>query len=135
MNTESSSHPFYAEGDSSRKDVIRWWEARRLRYNTYVAFVGLISWVLVLVVGGAAVKSGEDFEEPIMMIVGPAIYLIGANLCYTFGWIVDVAAHRGRPRESLFKAGLGFSLVLTALPGIWAVVAFLITVVTGRKLE
>jgi len=97
--------------------------------------VGFVTWWLVLIAGSAAVKPGEDFEEPIMMLIGPVFYGIMANVCYTFGWIIDVAVYRGSPRKGLFKAGFIFSLVLTALPGIWAVVAWLITVYTGRKLD
>jgi hypothetical protein len=70
-----------------------------------------------------------------MMIVGPAIYAICANLCFTLGWVADTALDRGRPRNRLWKAGLIFSLVLTALPGIWAVIAWCITLYTGQKLD
>ena len=80
-------------------------------------------------------KPGVDFEEPIFMIVGPVFYAIMANVCYTFGWIVDLAAFRGGPRRGLFRAGFIFSLSVTALPGVWAVIAFLITLYTGRKLD
>jgi hypothetical protein len=100
-----------------------------------VGLVGIVTWLLVLCVGSLAVKPGVDFEEPIMMIVGPPIYAILANLCFTLGWIVDTCLYRGRPRERLWKAGLAFSLVLTALPGIWAVEAWCITVYTGKKLD
>lgn len=90
--------------------------------------------LLMLVAGSTAVKTGEDFEEPIMFIIGPVIYVTLANFFYTLGWVVDVAAYRGKPREGLFKVGFTFSLVLTALPGIWAVVALIITIYTGHKL-
>jgi len=120
---------------STRKDIIRWWEARRLRFNVIVGAVGVATWILVLVAGSAAVKSGEDFEEPLMMIIGPFIYGFLANICYTFGWIVDTVFYSGTPRARLYRSGLIFSVVLTALPGVWAVVAWLITVHTGRKLD
>jgi len=55
---------------STRKDIIRWWEARRLGFNAIIGAVGVASWILVLVAGSAAVKPGEDFEEPLMMIAG-----------------------------------------------------------------
>jgi hypothetical protein len=119
----------------SRREIIAWWETRRLRYNVLVGLVGIVTWLLVLCVGSLAVKPGVDFEEPIMMIVGPAIYAALANLCFTLGWIVDTSLYKGRPRERLWKAGLVFSLVLTALPGIWAVVAWCITLYTGKKLD
>jgi hypothetical protein len=96
--------------------------------------VGIVSWVLVLVAGSAAVKPGEDFVEPVMMFFGPLLYTCFANLAYTAGPMFDTALFRGSPRRTLFKAGYIFSLVLTALPGVWAVIAWLITVVTGQKL-
>jgi hypothetical protein len=48
---------------------------------------------------------------------------------------VDTAAYCGRPRGALYKAGLIFSVILTALPGIWAIVAWCITLYTGKKLD
>jgi hypothetical protein len=119
----------------SRSDLIRWWEARRLRYNLVVGAVGIVTWLLVLCVGSLAVKPGEDFEEPFMMIIGPIIYGILANICFSLGWIADTTFYRGRPRTFLYRTGLIFSMILTALPGMWAVIAWLITLYTGRKLD
>jgi hypothetical protein len=120
---------------SSRIEIIKWWESRRLTYNMWVGVVGVISCLLVLVAGSAAVKEGEDFVEPLALIAGPVFYGIMANICYTFGWISDLASRRSMPSRDTFRAGLIFSLVLTALPGLWAVVAWLITIITGHKLD
>jgi hypothetical protein len=125
----------FSESSFSRKEVIAWWEQRRLSYNSYVLLVGVASWLLVLVAGDAAVKPGVDFEEPLAMVFGPGVYLAIANLCYTLGWVVDITFYRGSPREKLFRTGLVFSIVLTALPGTWAVLAWLITLHTGQKLD
>jgi len=119
----------------SRTDIVRWWEARRLHFNVYVGVVGIVAWFLVLIAGSAAVKPGEDFEEPLAMIFGPVIYAMIANACYTLGWIADVLSSQSRPRVGLYKAGVVFSVVLTALPGVWAVVAWLMTLITGHKLD
>jgi hypothetical protein len=119
----------------SRRDSIAWWEARRFRFNLYVGVIGVVTWFLVLIAGSAAVKPGVDFEEPVAMLIGPFIYGFLANVCYTFGWVVDTASYHGTPRTRLYKAGIIFSIVLTALPGVWAVVAWLMTVITGRKLD
>jgi hypothetical protein len=97
--------------------------------------VGLGTWLLVLFAGSAAVKPGVDFEEPIMMIAGPVLYGILANLAYTAGPILDTMAFRGAPRKHLLRIGYTFSIVLTALPGAWALAAWLWTVATGRKLD
>ena len=122
------------ESWATRRDIIRWWEARRLRYNLSVGAVGLVTWLAVGIAGSAAVQPGVDFEEPIGMVFGPLLYGIAANVCYTFGWMVDVTAYRGSPRLWLYKLGLIFSLALTALPGAWAVLVWLFTIYTGRKL-
>ena len=119
----------------TRAGVLCWWESRRLRFNLYVGAVGLVTWLLVMIAGSAAVKPGVDFEEPIAMIFGPFVYAFMANLCYTLGWVVDTVQFRGSPRTKLYKAGVIFSVVLTSLPGIWAVVAWLMTVITGHKLD
>ena len=120
---------------TTRKDIWRWWEQRRFRYNRDLLLVGMASWILVLVAGSAAVEPGVDFEEPLVMIYGPVFYLIFANVAFTAGPIFDTALYRGGPRKKLFKAGHLVSLVLTALPGAWAALAWLETVVTGHKLS
>jgi hypothetical protein len=119
---------------TSRKDIWRWWEQRRFRYNRNLLLIGMATWILVLVAGSAALKPGEDFEEPVMMIFGPVLYAIFANIAYTAGPIFDVAFYSGGPRKELFKVGYLCSLVLTGLPGAWAVAAWLGTVITGHKL-
>jgi hypothetical protein len=119
----------------TRVGIVRWWEARRWRFNLCVGVVGVASWLLVMIAGSAAVEPGVDFEEPLVMITGPFVFALMANVCYTLGWLVDTVAFRGAPRTRLYKAGMAFSVVITALPGIWAVVAWLITVITGQKLK
>ena len=119
----------------TRKEIIVWWEARRLRFNLYVGAVGIVSWFLVLIAGSAAVKPGVDFEEPVVMLIGPFIFGLLANICYTLGWVVDTVSYDGTPRTRLYKAGVIFSVVLTSLPGIWATVAWLITFISGHKLD
>jgi hypothetical protein len=120
---------------ASRMTILRWWESRRLRFNLFVGIVGIVTWFLVLIAGSAAVKPGVDFEEPLAMIFGPFLYGIMANLCFSLGPAFDMIFYRGRPRVRLFKSGLIFSLVLTSLPGLWAVIAWLMTVATGKKLD
>jgi hypothetical protein len=120
---------------STRGDIIRWWEARRYTFNAFLLAVGFASWLLVMTAGSAAVKPGEDFEEPLAMLSGTVIYVAMANVCYTLGWVVDTVLYTGRPRRRVYKSGMILAVVLTALPGVWAVIAWLITVYTGRKLD
>jgi hypothetical protein len=119
----------------TRAEVVSWWEAHRLRFNLYVGAVGVLTWLLVLIAGSAAVKPGVDFEEPLAMIFGPFVYAFMANVCYTLGWVVDTFAFRRAPRTRLYRAVVLFSLVITALPGVFAVVAWLMTLTTGQKLD
>jgi hypothetical protein len=126
---------FHGSAGSSKGDIWQWWRERRFRYNRDLFFVGVGTWLFVLCAGSAAVKPGVDFEEPIMMVVGPLFYAIFANLAYTGGPILDTIAYRGAPRKRLLKAGYIFSVVLTALPGVWALAAWLWTVASGTKLD
>ena len=88
-----------------------------------------------MIAGSAAVKPGVDFEEPIAMITGPFLYAIAANVCYTLGSLVDFIRNAGVPSKLLFKTGLILSLVITSLPGLWALIAWIGTLVTGHKLD
>ena len=62
------SWPTKDAAEYKRTDIVRWWEARRLRFNFYVGAVGVVTWLLVMIAGSAAVKPGEDFEEPLVMM-------------------------------------------------------------------
>ena len=78
---------------------------------------------------------GVDFVEPLVILPGTALYIAMANICYTLGWVVDTTLYDGRPRTRLYKSGLVFAAILTALPGVWAVIAWVITIHTGQKLD
>jgi len=65
----------------------------------------------------------------------PIICGVMANLCFSLGWVVGTIRYRGRPRAALYKTGLIFFVILTALPGIWAVVGWCITLYTGKRLD
>jgi hypothetical protein len=125
---------FDGPSGQDRQGVRQWWQQRRLRYNRDLLLVGIMSWVLVLVVGSATVRPGEDFEEPLLMIFGPLLYAGFANAAYTAGPVFDMVLFRGSPRRTLFKAGYIFSLMVTAIPGVWVTTAWLTTLVTGQKL-
>ena len=107
---------------TTRGDIIRWWEARRYTFNAFLLAVGFVSWLLVMTAGSAAVKPGEDFEEPMVMFSGTVIFVVMANIFYTLGWVVDTIFYSGRPRNRVYKSGLIFTVVLTALPefGLWS---------------
>ncbi len=126
---------FRGAAGSSKRDIWEWWQQRRARYNEDLLIVGFVSGLLVLIVGSGAVEPGVDFVEPFAMIIGSLVYVILANVAYTAGPVLDMIAYQGAPRRHLLKAGYLFTLVVTALPGVWAVVAWLLTVVSGAKLK
>jgi hypothetical protein len=110
-------------------DVIGWWEARRIPFNLIVGVVGLLSCMAfgVVVLGAYLLFDIDWFPEPFSIFAVP-LYGFLANICYTGGWMAEVAIRRIWPREAerfalaSFRLGLQFSLVLTATPGVLAVV-------------
>jgi hypothetical protein len=119
MSTKSDWY-FHGAAGSSKRDIWKWWQERRFRYNRDLFFVGAGTWLLALLAGSAAVKPGVDFVEPIILVIVPPLYAIFANLAYTAGPILDVSIYRGTPRKQMLKVGYILSIVLTALPGVWA---------------
>src|SRR5256712_10971529 len=94
----------------SEREIIRWWEARRFRFNLYVGIIGVATWFLVLIAGSAAGKPRVDFEEPIMMLICPFIYGIPGQICYTVGEFVDTGFYLGIPPTRPYKARKIFSV-------------------------
>jgi len=127
---------FYGDAvGTSSWDLVRWWEARRIRYNLILFSIGIMSIFLVVVAGGYAVKPGVDFEEPLGLILIPPIYIVLANFCYSLGPLVDWIRNNGQPSRRLFQAGLYFSMLLTASPGLWALFCAVRAFITGQKLD
>lgn len=115
------------EGPRSALAVVLWWEKRRPAYNLVLALAGVPSLLLfyLFVELSGAVPAGEDAVEPLVLFVAPLL----ANVLYTAGWLVEVPVRVLLPGESrrlgprLLKLGIGFSLVVIALPPVlWAVV-------------
>jgi len=105
-----------------KSDAIRWWEVRRVPYNLIVGFVGLASIVVMEIVGEMIVHAGEDFEEPLGLLLGVFMMIVIANVAYTFGWILEVsvsgvdAGRRHQSRVRRFKKILGWSCLCASLP-------------------
>jgi hypothetical protein len=123
---------FNPAGAESRKEIVQWWESRRLAFNLWVGLVGILTWFTVWIAGSAAVKPGVDFEEPLAMFLGPPVYAIMANICYTGGSIIDRVFYKKTPRPRLLQFGFWFSIFLTALPGLWALYCWIEAVRTGK---
>ena len=113
-------------GDRPLRDIILWWEARRIPYNLIVGGVGLCSLLLFFVFIGASGKlgPGEDAVEPFALLVAPFLL----NICYTAGWIAEslfgrvLSPHGEAAAPRMLKFGLGLSVAAVLPPSVsWGV--------------
>jgi len=111
---------------TSAREVIGWWEVRRVPYNLMVGSAGILSGIVIGVVAmGAYFLFGADdsFPDTFSLFLIP-IYAVVANICYTGGWVVELLIRTVWKRESdrfaiaSFSTGVVFSVLLTLLPGI-----------------
>lgn len=102
-------------------DAIVWWEIRRIPFNLLVLAVGLVTYLIVAFAGSRMLGPDADFGNPFLGVI---FYAIGANLCYTLGWITELlwawgnTAQTETIRPKVFRAALIFSAILTLLPAI-----------------
>lgn len=111
--------------------VVRWWELRRIPFNLMVGAVGVLT---LGVVSWARIQSQVDgtnvllLPETPYLIAAILVYGVMANLCYTVGWLAELALARlirGSTAEfaSITCAlGFGFSILLTGCPGLLGLV-------------
>lgn len=115
--------------------TVRWWESRRMVFNKAVGAAGLVtlagaSLFLSLPPHGSVIPSE-------VMVMSAVVYGVLANGCYTLGWIAELIARRAWGRSSpdlgplLFRQGLIFSVGLTLLPILLAVMGWVARIVVG----
>ncbi|HVN93338.1 MAG TPA: hypothetical protein VMT38_06570 [Terracidiphilus sp.] len=115
----------------SSLQIVCWWEWRRLLYNFLLLVIGIASMIGFEFLMGNVIPPGEDAEEPINLFLGVTAYGIMANVCYTMGWIVELATRNASPTlarkrgEKMFRAGLIFSCILTTAPFWYACIFYL----------
>jgi len=69
-------------------------------------------------------KTGDEFLNPASVLIGVPLAVIVANVCYTMGWIVEMAwrdvtvNENRRFRIITFYSGLAFSALLMSFP-VW----------------
>jgi hypothetical protein len=103
--------------------IVGWWEVRRIPYNVFIGVVGYMSFVIASISAYSTGLLGpmDEMFHPFVLLMVP----IAGNLCYTGGWVVEVALRRLRPSltrrfgPELLKAGLWISLFVLALPVIY----------------
>ncbi len=109
----------------SSKQIIIWWEVRRLPFNLFVGIAGILTCLLVL---GIVLFSDSIIEEPngggspFLAVIAIFLYGIAANICYMGGWLAELfakAVWEERAKhfaEIAFPLGLLFSILLTFVP-------------------
>src|SRR5579864_5800344 len=99
---------------NSSREVIGWWEARRIPFNLIVGSVGILTCIVVGVVGlGSELLFNSEFgvpNPPLFALIGIILYGIFANVCFTGGWVTELIVRRLWPREADRFATLSFSL-------------------------
>jgi hypothetical protein len=116
--TAISEFLFPAPARRTTGAIMRWWEARRLRYNLVVGAAGFTSIGFVNLIA-ALPPDGHTLGVPWggVLVVGMV-----ANVCYLFGPSVEIGIEKlfgGRilpTGPALFRMGLTFSTGLALLP-------------------
>jgi hypothetical protein len=108
--------------------TVAWWEARRIPYNLLVGAAGVVSGALCLITGFLSEHVlGEPIgipDPPFFALLAVAAYAVMANLCFTGGWVAELLVQKIWPGKGndfgriSFFLGLGFSILLTLVPGI-----------------
>jgi hypothetical protein len=104
----------------SWRQVVAWWELRRIPFNIILLVLGLPSLFLFywFVSHSGQLKPGEDAVESLSLFAAPLI----ANFFYTGGWVIELVLRQYMPNKHpkygpfLFKCGLVFSAIVILLP-------------------
>lgn len=102
--------------------LLTWWESRRLTYNLVVGGAGLLTLGTVAIVGLLPPAPPIPGVPWVRLLGGAVVYGVAANLCYSLGWLVELAMRALWGEEApfagpaLFRQGLSFAVGLTLLP-------------------
>ena len=113
--------------------ILQWWEGRRLQYNLLVGASGVLSLALVRIFTWMP-PNHLAFPIPFGVVIA---FGVAANICYTFGPAIEIAAEKAWGRKALpigptlFRMGLTFSLGLTQLPTLIAGFSWAVRVLTA----
>jgi hypothetical protein len=113
---------------NSAREVIGWWEARRVPFNLIVGSAGILTSIVVGIVGlGSELLFNSEFglpDPPGFALIAIILYGILANVCFTGGWVTELIVRRIWPREAdrfatlTLSLGTIFSVVLTLAPAV-----------------
>ena len=86
--------------DTSNADIIRWWESRRIFYNTIMLAAGCITILIALLLNEIIFTDLINTIPPILF------FALSANLFYTLGWIMEIICRKFISDKTLLqKAG------------------------------
>ena len=109
---------------SSIWQIIGWWEARRIPFNLIVGATGVVtSAVMLLTAVISEYLTGEPIgmpDPPVFVVVAAVLFVVGANVCYTGGWIGELLVRRDVHTfcTLTFTLGLLFAVVVTLTPAV-----------------
>jgi hypothetical protein len=114
------------EEPTSPRDVIAWWERRRLIYNLVIGAIAVICFVVyyISITTTGVLEPGEDALEPLALMAAPLMFIL-INVCYTAGWLLDAPVRLFIPSLSsrftlwLFILGFAFSLLVVSFPAVY----------------
>ena len=92
--------------DLSHGAIWSWWERRRLQYNLMVIGTALASFLTAALCCflSNVLKPGEDFEEPLGILLFIVVGPIAWNVCYTFGALIQMCVPGVEPE---YRRGAG----------------------------
>jgi hypothetical protein len=111
-------------GGQGTEETVVWWELRRIPFNLIVGAVGLASVIVMELFGSTFIKPGEDFAEPIALLLGTILFGLIANVGYTLCWMMEGEIPFDEPekrqvfRTKNFKLALKWSCAYATLP-VW----------------
>ena len=113
---------------------LHWWESRRLLFNKVVGATGLVTLASVSLIFLVAPPTFGALN-PLAMLAGAVAYGVAANVCYTLGWLTELAARAVWGRRApdmgplLFRHDLIFSVGLTLFPVLLTAMLWVVHVV------
>ena len=107
-------------------EVVKWWEMRRGPYNLLVGAAGIFTCIMTVIVATIASETiGEPLglpDPPILAVFAVIAYAVGANICFTGGWIAEILVKKfwrekaGAFGQAAFIGGVAFSVLITLAP-------------------
>jgi hypothetical protein len=111
---------------NSNKDIIRWWERRRIFYNGVMLVAGVVTIMLAILLHEISFADTINTLPPIL------IFAFSANLFFTLGWIMEIVCSRFISEKELLQktgpilliAGTSLSVLFTIAIDIALLIAF-----------